>query len=138
MMSTMSWTEFQPYLAERLTRVIESKPEVLLEHDGGPEGPRADIILAMLYGMDGQVDAIWRVARAEPYLLRAVAPTLRAMLAETEPSPHLNTARYSLQSNWATMTLDWTMLREALPDDVHPAPGTSTVSVALLRYRHRI
>ncbi len=138
-MSTMSWTEFEPFLAERLTGVIEHQPEVLLEHDGGPEGLKADIILAVLYGMDGQVDALWRIPKVTHALLR---PIRRRLSLRADPdemtSPSIATARYVLQSSWATMTLDYLAHRDFLPPDVKPSPGTNEVTAALLRYRHRI
>lgn len=138
-MSTMSWTEFEPYLAERLTKVIEHQPEVLLEHDGGPWSLKADIILAVLYGMDGQVDALWRIPRVEDVLLRPISrrPTMRMdadPMADLTPS----TARYVLQSSWAEITLDYPAHRDLLPADVKPSLGTNEVTAALLRYRHRI
>lgn len=133
-MSKQSWSEAEPVLREYLTRAIEAQPELLLEHAGGPEGLKADVILATLYGFDGQVDAEWRIARVEPVLLR---PLQRRPTLDEDASPALSVpvARYELQSNWATLDVDWLALRDALPRDVRPAPASYLVKVALVRYR---
>lgn len=129
---------FSSFLRQRLTAHIEAQPEVLLEHDGGPMGLKADIILATLYGMDDQIDAEWRIPRVEPHLLMPIRPRLTAIEPEPGPLlPTMRTARYELQSNWATMQLDWLHHRDLLPADVHPAQGDYLVTVALLRYRRR-
>lgn len=132
--------EFVNVLRDRLTAHVESQPEVLLEHDGGPMGLKADLYLATLYGMDGQVDAEWRIPKVEPYLLRPVRPRMSAAFdPEPEPiMPMLRTARYELQSNWATMQVDWLHFHKMLPIDIRPDPGTYLITVALLRYRHRL
>lgn len=134
-MQTMAWQDFEPILRDRLTRHIEAQPELLLEHTGGPEGLKADVILATLYGFDEQVDAMWRVPRVESVLLRPLPQPLSAAVSEADLMPMMRTARYDLQSNWATLNLDWLHYRAALPPDVRPAPGTLLVSVAMVRYR---
>lgn len=130
------WPKFSSFLRERMTAIIENDPRVLLEHDGGPCGIKADIYLATLYGHDEQVDAEWRIPRIETTLLRPIMrrPT---MVAESEPSLDLPIARYELQSSWATMDLDYLTHCDLLPLDVRPDPGTNLIRVALLRYRRR-
>lgn len=134
----MTWQEFEPMLRERLTRLIDSDPEVLLEHDGGPFGLKAHLYLATLYGIDGQVDAEWRIPAVTSTLLRPLMRRSSYAIPESEPGPGIATARYELQSSWATLNLDWMLHRNLLPDDVRPDPGTFLVTVALLRYRHRL
>lgn len=131
------WADFERYLRDVLTAKIESEPEVLLEHDGGPEGIKADLYLATLYGIDGQVDAEWRIERATGVLLRAISRRVTSRLAEPDPL-HLEipTARYELQSNYAWMDLDYGSHVHLLPSDVTHDPSTFLVRVVLLRYRH--
>jgi hypothetical protein len=134
----MSWQEFEPMLRERLTQRIESEPEVLLERDGGPEGLRADIILATLYGFDEQVDEEWRIPDVPSRLFRALPDRQTYSLAEPPSiSPNIPQATYKLQSTYAWMDLDWLAHRHLLPADVRPAPATNLVSAALVRYRRR-
>ena len=122
----------------RLTHFIEADPQVLLEHDGGPLGLKADIILATLYGFDEQVDAEWRIPRVESTLLRPITPRLSLTADDADAAmPTMRVARYELQSAWAALDVDWLHHRALLPADVKPSPGTYLVKVALVRYRRR-
>lgn len=130
---------FIALMRERLTAAVESKPEVLLECDGGPVGLKADLYLATLYGFDDQVDAEIRIDRAHQVWKRPIMSRVNWTAYNepvTSPEP-LRTADYVLQSNYATMNVDWLAYRDVLPDDVHPERGTHLVTVALLRYRRR-
>ena len=128
--------EFDRHMRDRLTAVIESQPEVLLEQDGGPIGLKADLFLATLYGFDEQVDAEIRVPKAEWDVRMPIRRRL-SVLDEPDPSPVMPIAVYVLQSNYATMQVDWLYMREFLPSDVKPPPLDYLVTIALLRYRRR-
>ena len=128
--------EFDRHVRDRLTAIIEAQPEVLLEQDGGPIGLKADLYLATLYGFDEQVDAEIRVPKPEWDLRMPIRR--RLTLAEPEPMEMvMPVALYVLQSNYATMQVDWLHMREFLPSDVKPPPLDYIVTVALLRYRRR-
>jgi hypothetical protein len=132
---TAGWRDLDATLRRELTAAVESQPELLLEHNGGPEGLKADLILATLYGLDEQVDAEWRLSSVVPYLRRPIRPRLTASAFDEPPSMGPPPARYDLQSNWATAKLDFLAHASMLPADVRPAPQTNVVTVALVRYR---
>lgn len=130
---------FVALICDRLTRHIEAQPEVLLECDGGPLFLKADLYLATLYGFDDQVDAEIRIDRVHEVWQRPLMSRVNwASYAEpvTSPGP-IRTADYVLQSNYATMNVDWLAYRDMLPDDIHPERGTYLITIALLRYRRR-
>lgn len=132
--------EFVAELRHRLTRVVESDPQVLLEHDGGPESLKADLILATLYGHDDQIDHEWRLQTVVPVLRAPIVRRVRYFDLNTDatsPGP-MPVARYNLQSGYATMKLDWTLYGHMLPADIEPDRGTYLVDVALVRYRREV
>lgn len=136
-MSAAPWTEFDRMFRDMLTARVEQDPEVLLEHDGGPVGLKADVIFATLYGMDEQIEAEWRIPRVEPYLLMPLRERVTIAAPEPTAMPTMRTARYELQSNWATMNVSYSTLIGSWPADVKPDPTTLMVRVALVRYRRR-
>jgi hypothetical protein len=83
------------------------------------------------------VDAEWRIPRVESDLRRPIQRRL-SVLAEPDPVEMvMPVATYVLQSNYATMQVDWLHHRDMLPSDVKPPPLDYLVTVALLRYRRR-
>jgi hypothetical protein len=129
------WEEFERELRFLMTMEIQSHPELLLEHDGGPDFMHADLYLATLYGFDEQVDKEVRLTKVLPYIRTVINRRL-------EPLDHTidvftNIATYKIQSNWATMKLDYGRFRDFLPSDVRPDfyRDYNQVEVALLRYK---
>lgn len=131
------WKEAEAYFVERMLATIEGDPQVLLETDGGPVGATADIVLALLYGFDEQVDAYWRLNGPVPWMLRRpIIRRLTAVQPDDDPTDAtLRTADYRLQSSYARTTIADPRL---LPPDVKLAPPMFECSVLLVRYRRRV
>lgn len=133
-MSEEHWQHKLAYAIDMAYARIDRDPQSLLETDGGPVGATASIVVARLYGHDGQIDREIRLTEA----LRIVeVPIPRPLhLMASPPGPHesidpLRTARYNLQSGWAEVPLDpmWA------PPDMPRDPMTDLVTVLCLRYK---
>jgi len=130
-MTKQAWqTPALAALIEKCYATIESEPTVLLEHDGGPYGLAADIVVARLYGFDEQLDHEWRIPRIESELRTPIMPRLSAVPSDVVASPMTRTGRYVLQSNYASANIAGEYV-------VPLAPWKPAVSVLCLRYRRR-
>lgn len=110
--------------------VINNDPQLLFEHDGGPYGIPADIFVARLYGMDEELIDEWRIPRIESELRMPLRERVRVS-AEPSPYPTLRTARYVLQSNYATAQIAGEYVTPLIP-------WQPTVTVLCLRYKRRL
>jgi hypothetical protein len=117
---------------ENCFRTIRSEPEYLLECDGGPEGMTADIVVARMFGYDGQMDREVRLRRAEPVVRLPIAYPGPTLAFEELAHATMSTAEYVLQSNYATVYID-ACLASDLPFD----PITFRCKVLCLRYKRR-
>lgn len=131
------WDFIEPTLREQAYATMDADPQSLLEHDGGPEGMTADVVMARLIGFDDQiVKDGWRRERADPVLLLPIheRPKLTASLAPTEADlyPTMRTARYVLQSGYVVFAMDAVLLPLGVPH----GPDFRTTFL-YLRYRRR-
>lgn len=129
------WKDVEPVIRERLWRHLdEGNTEWLLQmRDGGPVGLDADVYLARLIGFEDEIVADLRLDRARPEWLLAIPE--RVAVAQSEPVDYspMRTARYVLQSPWATMKV------ESLLFGLPPSRRPDHLSiVALLLYRRRV
>lgn len=127
------WTELEPLLRERAYRTLDSDPQVLFEHDGGPDYLDADVFLARLIGLDDEiVEDGMRLRRLESVILLPIHRGF-SLFDDGPAEPTLRTAEYVLQSGWAILSV---ALPYPIPPGVEPRPD-GTVRVAFLRYRRR-
>lgn len=132
-----TWAHVEPTIRDQMNATLDAQPESLFEHDGGPVGRTADIILARLVGFDDQVvDDALRLRRVEPEWRTPIPARLSLTPEPFSPDDAiLRTARYVLQSGFAEMKLDPTAV--PLPPDVKPTPPGFLVTVLFVRYRRR-
>ena len=134
---TDEWSQAEPYLRDRAYRTIESDPGFLLDHEGGPYGIKADLILARLIGHDDQVvrDDL-RLDRIRDVLLEPMFPRMNFHAAPPEvvgDYPDIRTAEYGLRSGYAVAEFDIAGLWP--PAGVEAKTGRYTV--LFLRYKRR-
>lgn len=128
------WREVEPVLRARAYDTLAWQPESLLEVDGGPLGFKADVILARLIGFDDQiVDDTLRLSRVEPELRVPIMPRLTRVDVDVSV-PSMRTARYVLQSGYATLKISPEV---AIPPGVKFGPPDFLTTLLFLRYRRR-
>lgn len=127
----------EPVLRDRVYATIESDPGFLFDHDGGPYGIKADIILARLIGHDDQIvrDDL-RLDRIRDVLLEPIFPKVTAVAAPDILSMP-RTAEYRLRSGYATVELDPAAIWP--PQGIRPDPANGyRYKVLFLRYKRRL
>lgn len=137
--TTMKMPEMVAVIVERMYRTMENDPQYLLMQDGGPVGRAAHVVIARLYGYDGQIDHEWRIDKAEPVLL---TPPIERPSMSLEADPMLRMPRaheYVLQSGFteaglAASVADGETLRWIGKD---PAPDSFDWDFLALRYQRR-
>ena len=136
-MAPSFWDDVLPALNEAAHQTLDGMPESLLEHDGGPYGVKADIIVARLYGLDGEIvkDRVG-LDRILPEYLMPIRRPLRTLMNDPAgpDSFNLPTARYVLQSGYVTMEVDGSYAPYSVTVDVQRLQFT----VLFLRYRRRL
>lgn len=129
------WARAESTLRDRAYATIEADPGFLPDHEGGPYGVKADIILARLIGHDDQIvrDDV-RLDRIEPVWLEPIHERLTPAAPDDPYSPP-RVAEYGLRSGYAVATLDATAIWP--PPDVRPN-GSPLYTVLFLRYKRRL
>jgi hypothetical protein len=132
------WAQFEPYLRDMAYRGIESDPGFLLDHEGGPYGISADLILGRLIGHDDQVvrDDL-HLDRIRDVVLEPMFPRMAFHAAPPEvvgDYPDIRTAEYGLRSGYAFCEMDVASVWP--PAGVEARSGRYTV--LFLRYKRRL
>lgn len=128
------WLGWEETHRERLNAYIQRQPEFLFERDGGPLTLKADLYWARLIGFEDEVvdDVTLTRPEFEIHLPLPIRPT-----AQIAADPHASllhrTARYVLQSNWATFAVSAICGPPGLPYSA----DTFLCQIAFLRYRRR-
>lgn len=139
------WIETEQRLRKKAYAHLDNDPQILLERDAWFDVD-ADLFHARLIGFEDEIVADWWIRKVEPILLVPLRQSMRTMVRDATDQHFLDsagifdpelgltpmrTARYVLQSGFATLSVD------GMYDPPCELRPDCTAKIAFLRYKRR-